>query len=93
MGICYDDESSVRPRYRGAVSTADPIRPYVTHYGNLLYLQFILRESTDRLEKRQAEKEVVICERKLAFWARQPQMLATEAANQVGALKAQWRAP
>lgn len=44
---------------------------YLRHYDNFLYLNFMAQHGT-RVERIQAEKEMVICKRKLAFWERHP---------------------
>jgi len=42
-----------------------------THLHNYFYLKFLLLNSDDAREKIQANKELVVCERKLQFWQRQ----------------------
>lgn len=89
MSIIYDEQ----PRtFSGGlkIDQMNPHKPYLTHYSNLLHLQFILNNSTDRVEKHQAAKEVIICERKLAFWARHPSWNPTLIANETAKLKQQW---
>jgi hypothetical protein len=44
---------------------------YLRHFDNYLFLQFIAKEGT-RDERASVEKEIIICERKLAFWERHP---------------------
>jgi hypothetical protein len=67
---------------------------WLKHYDNLLFLQFVANNvRASRTEKHQAAKEMLICERKLKFWARQENYVEAEA--QAGALKAKtlWSAP
>lgn len=86
--LVYDDEP--RGTFRGNVNAADPVRAYVTHFGNAMYLRFIAANSTDGRERGQANKEIVICERKLAYWQRHPKWNAAAAAEAVAPIKAQW---
>lgn len=90
MFIVYDDKPQA---FNGKIRIADmdPIKAYLKHYSNYLYLDFITKRSEDRLELHQARKELTICERKLAFWKRHPKWNATTAANEVARLKQQWQ--
>lgn len=86
--LVYDDEPS--GSFRGSVASADPIRAWATHFGNALYLRFIAANSTDGRERGQANKEIAICERKLAYWQRHPKWTAAAAEAAVATVKAQW---
>ncbi len=90
MGICYSDEKS-----SGASNVPyerwNATKHYITHYGNLLLLKFLANNSKDGAEKHQAAKEVLIAERKLAFWMRHPAWRKDEAIAAVVALKKQWK--
>lgn len=86
--LVYDDEP--RGSFRGSVTNADPIRAWASHYSNALYLRFIAANSTDGRERGQANKEIAICERKLAYWQRHPKWNAAAAAEAVAPIKAQW---
>lgn len=44
---------------------------YLRHFDNYLFLNFMAKNGT-RAERYEAEKEIVICRRKLAFWKRHP---------------------
>jgi hypothetical protein len=92
MSICYDEEQTRASgsTYRGSMSRINPTRAYLKHFENFLYLQFIAMNSDDRIEQHQARKELVIAERKMAFWRRSPefnQTLATEGSDK---LKKNW---
>lgn len=52
----------------GGISNLDPNVMYLKHYENLMYLTFIANRSESIIEKFQAQKELVVCERKLEFW-------------------------
>lgn len=63
---------------------------YLDHYSNYLILDAMLRAPRDRAERVQVVKELAICERKLAFWARHPNYNGAEADRGRAALKAAW---
>ena len=54
-------------------------KAYARHYRNALTLRAILRTSMDARDKSQASKEIVIAERKCAWWERQPHFDLREA--------------
>lgn len=65
---------------------------YVNHYDNLLFLQFILHNPlSSEVERRQARKEMEICEKKLEFWRRHPNYVHEEALRRVNDLKKNWQ--
>lgn len=67
--ILYNDDERgpFRPEL---VSRLDPTAIYLHHYKNMLFLSFIATASDQWQEKRQAEKEIKICQRKLDYWYR-----------------------
>ena len=63
MFICYNENE----RYNGPPISYDKInanRSYLRHYENSLFLSFMLKNGTTE-EKRQASKELNICQRKM----------------------------
>lgn len=69
----------------------DGTKVYLSHYSNLLYLKFVAGHSkTSFAEKRQAEKEIAICEKKLEWWRRHPNFNQEEASRGTIKLKKQW---
>ena len=65
---------------------------YVSHYSNLLYLQFVANNPlASFIERQQAEKEIKLCEKKLEWWKRHPNFDQVEALREVEKLKKQWR--
>lgn len=67
------------------------VKKYLEHYGNYLILDAISKAPKNAVEKRQALKEMTICERKLTYWQRHPNFDDQEAKRGVAVLKAQWR--
>lgn len=49
----------------------DGTKAYLRHFDNFLFLSFMALNG-DRLEKRKAEEELIICKRKLKFWTQHP---------------------
>lgn len=73
MFIYSDTEKSVQPRFPVPYDRLDASKHYLTHYGNWRYLNFILMNPlATRIEKHQANKEIVICTRKLTWWQKHP---------------------
>ena len=91
MALIYEETSGGRG---GAISTAsmDATACWLTHFSNSLHLKFIAERSTDVHERAQANKELAIAERKMAFWKKHPNFETLKAANGAAALKKNWSA-
>ncbi|MFA9261862.1 MAG: hypothetical protein ACEQSB_00685 [Undibacterium sp.] len=87
MAFIYDD--SVKSQNLGNLDRMNGTTAYLNHYANQLYLKFIANNG-DRLEKIQAAKELLICERKMAFWQRHPRYIHTDAIRGIEKLKRDW---
>jgi len=46
----------------------DPVKQYLKHYGNYLYLKFIFDNTKDWRERRQADSEIKIANKKMDRW-------------------------
>lgn len=67
----YTDDKDKMPPNLAAIHRLDPTAVYLKHYENMQFLMFVASHpNTDWHEKRQAEKEITICQRKLDYWAR-----------------------
>jgi hypothetical protein len=87
--------------YRDKDPTDEPYKYYgrplnhtklaIHHYGNLLFLQFVLNNSNDRVERHQANKEISICERKIDFHRSRPTFNYQEFISHVSELKKTWQ--
>ena len=64
---------------------------WATHFENSLYLIFYEQNDRDILNRRQAAKELAICEKKMAYWQRHPNWDAAEAARRADELKKRWK--
>lgn len=89
MPLCYSDKTSPGDFVGFDPLRADPVKAMMKHYSNYLYLTFML-ENGNMTEKHEASKELVICERKMNYWKRQPHFSTEEAARQILALKKDW---
>lgn len=68
-------------------------KAYLRHYDNLLFLQFVANNSrSSAVDRRQAEAEIVICNRKLDFWAKHPKYDHDDALKGIQAIKRNWSA-
>lgn len=80
MIIYIDNREPFDPRkaipYHNQNATAQALK----HYDNLLFLTRIAQEPKDFSEKMQAEKELVICQRKIDHW-RKHQNFSSEEFN------------
>lgn len=63
----------------------DGTKNYLKHYGYKLELSFFAKNGT-RQERWQAEKELVICERKPTYWEKHPKFVGEDARRGMEAL-------
>ncbi len=94
--MAYSFYSGEKEPFTGSIDTAklDGTAGYLRHYDNLLALTFMANHSmTSVVEKAQARKELVICERKLKWWANLPRYDQKAALLGVEALKTKWATP
>lgn len=97
MGLVYDDEGGRAP-FRGGGKPVSEWSPesvmgaWRQHVDNLMYLRFMAASGTFA-ERRQAEKELQICGRKLAFWERHPAFDKDGAARVRAEVDAKWSSP
>lgn len=85
MSFCYET-TRISVRTDLPDMTFDPMRCnatkcHIDHYKNHLFLTFMSNNGT-MAEKKQAAEELKICERKMAYWARQPHFNHAEALAQ-----------
>ena len=90
MALVYSDESSNGDGAAFDPTRCDAVKLYMKHYNNALYLTFMLSNGTT-VEKHEASKEMVICERKMKYWERQPHFCTEEANRQRIAAKKLWK--
>ena len=72
MAYFFYNEGNAGPFNYGRMKCIDPTNAWKQHLSNYFYLRFILNKSDDRVEKWQANKEMQIAERKMAFWEKNP---------------------
>jgi hypothetical protein len=84
--------SDNEPRQNSAVPyhKQNATKSYLTHYDNLLFLQFVIRNSDDQAERAQAIKEQEICQRKMKHWTHHANYDQKEAIRGIERLKKQW---
>ena len=89
MALIYDD--SVRSGGNPVdYYKLNAVNGYLRHYENKLYLAFMAKNG-DRNERWQAEKELLVCERKLKWWENHPNFVAAEVQRGVEKLNKGWR--
>lgn len=89
VGYFVYNENEVHVRRAGGFRIGDPNPKYVLHYGNWLYLTFITSR-TQGLDRFQAEKELILCEKKLDWWSKRPGFELVLCLPKVLELKRQW---
>ena len=72
MFFVYGNETSKGDFNMGSVYKMNPNSAWANHYYNRKVLEHIARATKDYAEKHQAEKEIAIADRKMAFWERLP---------------------
>lgn len=90
MSFLIYDDSPQPGGFRGPPNTSNPNRPYRKHLENYYYLLF-MSENGSPAEKHQAQKELLICERKLKWWKAQPAFSIEQAGRDTQELKRQWK--
>lgn len=73
--FCYKEGKTEKPEFFVPYSKMNATKAYLGHYDNFLYLSFILNNPlSTQAEKRQANREIAICDRKLNWWAKHPNL-------------------
>lgn len=67
-------------------------KQFLKHYDQMLFLKFVAQKGT-QTERRQAEKEIPLCEKSMIFWRRHPNYVEEDALKGVTELKKNWTAP
>ena len=70
MFYIYGNETSQGDFKMGSIYKMNPNSTWANHYYNRKVLEHISRATKDYAEKHQAEKEIAIADRKMAFWER-----------------------
>lgn len=87
-GYYFYNDTEPRMGFRGR-KDFDPNQMYIRHYANWLELTFIARK-TEGADRFQAEKELIICERKLEYWRKKHGWIWEEVSQGVMLLKRNW---
>jgi hypothetical protein len=73
--FCYSEGKTEKTQYRVPYHRMNATKGYLEHFNNYLYLTFILtNERSTPAEKRQANLEIIIANRKLEWWWRHPNL-------------------
>lgn len=67
MAIIYQTEQPYTGPFIN-VHAMDPVKQWAKHYSNHKYLKFIHDNTKDGFEKRQANKELQIAQKKMDYW-------------------------
>jgi hypothetical protein len=89
MGLIYSEEPQ-NVRSDISIDKMDGTKAYLRHYDNKLYLAFIAKNGS-QTERWQAEKELVICERKMRFWEKHPNFVGEAARQGMEQANKAWR--
>lgn len=89
----YSDTSVKDNLTQGTIdfSRVNSTQQSLKHYENLLTLEFFLKSPKDFNDKRNIEKEILICERKIKWWSQQWNYSQEEFLKGVEKIKRQWR--
>lgn len=88
MGLIYE-ENPVRMAGSFNPAKCNANDQWLKHFKNSLYLSFMLKHG-NRVERHQASKELVICERKMAYWSRQPHFVQRKSQEDAIRAKKEW---
>src|SRR5690349_12923760 len=90
--IYYDDDEPRTPYTGPPISSMDPVKKWSVHFHHLCELSWISQHpDSGPMERRQANREIEICRRKLAFWERQHGWDAAAAAEEAARARAIWQ--
>lgn len=89
MGIIYQTEQIYSGPFIN-VHNMDPVKQWAKHYGNYLYLKFLFDNTKDWKEKRDANKEMQIAQKKMDYWYKMAKTIPTELAKAKKELDQQW---
>lgn len=85
----YDDSSTFAGPPR-RLDSADGTARWLEHFSNSLILNAFLQRAGTPSEKAQIQKEMSICERKMAFWRRHPRFVQKTASDEAQKLRSAW---
>jgi hypothetical protein len=87
--FCYD-ENPIRGK-NFSMPACDPHTQWEKHYRNKMFLDFLARNPRATFdEKNQAERELIIADRKLKWWERYPGFVQEVANNIAEKVKKEW---
>ena len=86
----YSDESEVYTGHPVAYSRQNATKHYLTHYRNAKYLMFFAKNEESFTDRAQANKELKIAERKMAYWLKHPNFDVSAASSEALAIDKTW---
>jgi len=89
MPLIYDENPKRMSAGGFNPAKCNATKCFLSHFDNSLYLTFMLQHGT-RIERRQTSNELVICERKQQYWARQPNFDSQSAEREIQKSKRRW---
>lgn len=72
MGHIIYPDTPEKPSFFINPHKLDPAKQFAKHYENYKYIKFIFDNTGDGYEKRQANKELQIALKKMAYWENMP---------------------
>lgn len=92
MSICYDDSIKTNSNFNyNSFLSLNPHKLFKTHAENYFYLDFIAKNSDRFNEKQQAEKELLIADKKMKYWKNHPDFDEKIETNIIAELKKKWK--
>lgn len=91
MVFFYSDTKDTAGSYDPSLPPPNPNTIFMWHYGNYLFLNLVIRNDTDFINRRQADKELLICLRKMEYWERKHGYNHTENLQKMIDAKKLWR--
>ena len=88
--FCYQDNEVRLQRTPTKYSDLDATKHWINHFGNSLYLTFLVQNEPGHLERRRAAHELSIADRKMAYWMRHPNWDRQKAEQEAERLRKQW---
>jgi hypothetical protein len=87
----YEDNEVRRTNTNPIPYMSQPaVKYWATHFGNSMYLTFLVKNEPGFVERNRAQHELNICERKMQYWQNHPNWEPVEAGREADKIRKMW---
>jgi hypothetical protein len=88
----FYSDTEVKTDFRGFKTPPDSNKMWLRHYANYIELSWMgAQPSLSHMERRQVEKELRICQKKLDYWYRKDDWSVKNCQSEIDRLKGLWK--